>query len=101
MFEHEDDDLAIDAADEIEDKVKGRNLDDLISDYAAKQAMLLSATKKVIRDGKVVLIKKRTKKRRMSAKQKAALKKARLKSNTAASRAKRKKSNKLRQSKGL
>lgn len=101
MFEEEDDDLAIDAADGIESALKGKNVDEFITDYAAKQNLLLSAVKKVVRDGKVVTIKKRTKKRRMTPAQKAALKKARSKSNNAAARAKRKKSNRIRSKRGL
>jgi hypothetical protein len=101
FFEDEDDDLAMDIADAIMGATKGKSEDEIIANYAEKQAMLLSAVKKVVRDGKTVLIKKRTKKRRMSPAQKAALKKARLKSNTSAARANRKKSNRLRKSKGM
>lgn len=101
LFEDEDDDLAMEAADKLLDAIKGKSVDEVIANYAEKQAMLLSAVKKVVRDGKTVLIKKRTKKRRMSPAQKAALKKARRKSNSAAARASRKKSNRLRKSKGM
>jgi hypothetical protein len=101
LFEDEDDDLAVMAADAMEEAIKGQSVDEVIANYAEKQAMLLSAVKKVVRGGKTVKIKKRTKKRRMSPAQKAALKKARLKSNNAASRASRKKSNRVRKSKGM
>ena len=101
IFEEEDDDQAIEVAAQIERKIEDRNVNELIADYASKQELLLSAVKKVVRDGKVVTIKKRTKKRRMTPAQKAALKKARKKANNSAARAKRKKSNRLRKSKGM
>lgn len=101
IFDEEDDEQAIEVADLIERKIEDRNINELIADYAAKQELLLSAVKKVVRDGKVVTVKKRVKKRRMTPAQKAALKKARSKANNSAARAKRKKSNRLRQSKGL
>lgn len=101
MFEQEDDDLAIDAADEVERNLKRKNQSELIADYAAKQGMLLSAVKKVVRDGKVVRINKRPKKYRMTSARRAALKKIRKKSNTAAARAQREKSNRVRKNAGL
>nr|AKN37079.1 baseplate or tail tube [Vibrio cyclitrophicus]AKN38212.1 hypothetical protein [Vibrio splendidus] len=101
IFEEGDDDQAIEVADLIERKIEDRNIYELIADYAAKQELLLSAVKKVVRNGKIVTIKKRTKKRRMTPAQKAALKKARKKANNSAARAKRKKSNRLRKSKGI
>lgn len=101
IFEEGDDDEAIEVAAQIERKIEDRNVNELIADYASKQELLLSAVKKVVRDGKVVTIKKRTKKRRMTPAQKAALKKARKKANNSAARAKRKKSNRLRKSKGI
>lgn len=101
IFEEEDDDQAIEVAALIERKIEDRNIYELIADYAAKQELLLSAVKKVVRNGKIVTIKKRTKKRRMTPAQKAALKKARKKANSSGARAKRKKSNRLRKSKGM
>lgn len=101
LFEEENDTLAEKAGDAISDAIKSEPTDELIANYAEKQALLLSAVKKVVRDGKTVLIKKRTRKRRMSPAQKAALKKARKKSNSSAARANRKKSNRLRKSKGM
>ncbi|MFI3273231.1 hypothetical protein [Vibrio sp.] len=71
--------------------------DELITEYAVKAQLVLDATQKVVRNGKVKLIKKRTKKRRMSAKQKAALKKARRKANNSGARRERAKSMKKRQ----
>ncbi len=67
-------------------------------------AILEAAYKKtrVVRDGKVVIKKKRISgKVRLSAKQKAALKKARRRANSAAAKLKRKRSQKLRKKRGL
>lgn len=73
----------------------------LITRYAAG-GMILDAMQKVVRDGEVTWIQKKPKRKRiMSAAQKAALKKARMKSNTAAAKAKRKKSARVRKSAGL
>ncbi|EBA4459013.1 hypothetical protein ACEZ6Q_004450 [Salmonella enterica] len=58
--------------------------------------MLTEAFKKVVRNGEVKLIKKRLRKKRLTAAQKSALKKARRKSNTGAAKLARKKSMKLR-----
>ena len=73
----------------------------LITRYAAG-GMILDAMEKVVRDGEVTWIQKKPKRKRiMSAAQKAALKKARMKSNTAAAKAKRKKAMRVRKSAGL
>ena len=101
LFEDENDDVASEAADKLLVAIKAQAVDEVIANYAEKQAMLLSAVKKVVRDGKTVLIKKRTKKHRMSPAQKAALKKAQRKAHGSAARASRKKSNRLRKSKGM
>ncbi|MCU6339105.1 hypothetical protein KW823_21490 [Enterobacter quasiroggenkampii] len=58
--------------------------------------MLLEATKKVVRDGKVKLIKKRPRPKKLNSAQRSALKKARRKSHTSAARMKRRKSMKIR-----
>ncbi|QVJ82374.1 hypothetical protein JK004_17 [Cronobacter phage JK004] len=58
--------------------------------------MLTEAFKKVVRNGEVKLIKKRLRKKRLTAAQKSALKKARRKANTGAAKLARKKSMKLR-----
>ena len=102
LFEEENAAQAEKAGDAISEAIKGGSSDELIANYAEKQALLLSAVKKVVRNGKTVLIKKRTgRKRRMSPAQEAALKKAQKKSNSAAGRANRKKSMRLRKSKGM
>lgn len=75
--------------------------DELITEYAVKAQLVLDATQKVIRNGKVTLIKKRVKKRRMTAKQKAALKIARRKANNSGARRKRAKSMKQRQQRNM
>ncbi len=73
----------------------------LITRYAAG-GMVLDGMEKVVRDGEVTWIQKKPKRKRiMSAAQKAALKKARMKSNTAAAKAKRKKAMRVRKSAGL
>ena len=75
--------------------------DDLVVEYAVKAKLILDATQKVVRNGKVQLIKKRLKPRKMSSKQKQALKKARRKANNSGARRKRAKSMKLRKSRNL
>lgn len=77
--------------------------DDIINRFASRsgEAILEAGTRKVIRDGKIVIKKKRLKKVRLNAAQRAALKKARRKSNTAAARRVRKKSLRIRKSRGL
>lgn len=102
LFDDEDDEQAIEAASLLEDLIEKGSTDELIANYAEKQAMLLSSLRKVVRDGVVVKIKKRIgRKRKMSPAQKQALKKARKKSHGAASRAKRKKSSRVRKRNGL
>lgn len=80
--------------------------DDAITDYTVAggeggDAMLESSTFKAVRNGVVKLIRKRPKKRRMTSLQKAALKKARTKAHSSVANAHRKKSMKLRKSRGL
>ncbi|MFM7010563.1 MAG: hypothetical protein ACKO0Z_14750 [Betaproteobacteria bacterium] len=73
----------------------------LISRYSVG-GMVLDAMEKVVRDGEVTWIQKKPKRKRiLSAAQKAALKKARMKANTASAKAKRKKSARVRKSSGL
>lgn len=75
--------------------------DELIADFSVQEQVMTEAKAKVIRDGKAVWVNKPLKKRRISSAQRAALKKARAKSNTAAAKAKRKKSMRKRKSTGL
>lgn len=102
FIDDEDDDaLAVEVISAIKEKTKEESSDELIADFSMREALILSAVKKVVRNGKVKLIKKRVRPRRMSGAQRAALKKARSKSNNSAARAKRKKSNRLRARSGL
>ncbi|WCH25164.1 hypothetical protein [Aeromonas salmonicida] len=75
--------------------------DDTISAFAVRESMMMDAVVKVVRDGKLKLIRRPLRKKRLSAAQRAALKKARAKANTAASRTARRKSMRIRKSRGL
>jgi hypothetical protein len=75
--------------------------DEVITDFAIKPALIGEGLKRVIRDGKVSYIRTNRRKKRMSAKQKAALKKARMKANTGAAKLARSKSNRMRKQRGL
>ena len=75
--------------------------DQVVSNYAVSESLIMDATQKVVRNGRVQLKKKPTRKKKMSSAQKQALKKARKKSNTSAARKKRAKSNKVRKSRGM
>lgn len=79
----------------------GVDTDEAVAEFAVRESMMMEAKKKVIRDGKVKIINTKKRKRRMSAAQKAALKKARAKANTGAAKAARKKSNRMRKSRGM
>ncbi len=84
-------------------KLDGIDADDetLVSRFAARDQLVAEAMKKVVRGGKVKWIKKRTRKVRLTAAQRAGLKKARRKANTGAARLARKKAMKIRKQKGL
>jgi len=79
--------------------------DELVSGFAVSDDTILEAAYrrvKVIKNGKVVFRKKRIgKPKRLSAKQRAALKKARRKANTGAARKARQKAMRIRKSRGL
>lgn len=75
--------------------------DTLISEFSVREAMIMEATKKVIRDGKVKMIKKPVHKKKMSSAQKQALKKAQRKAHTASAKRARAKSMKARRSRGM
>ncbi len=100
-LENEDDDLLDSIASEVLEKSKEQSTSEMVADFAVKEALILSATKKVIRDGELKLVKTNRKKRKMTSAQKQALKKARKKSHSAAARAKRKKSNRKRAQRGM
>ncbi len=92
----------------LESALEDVDTDEALAEFAVRDAimlesadLLLEAKKKVIRNGQVTYIKKRTRKRRMTAAQKAALKKARRKANTGAAKAARKKSMRQRESRGM
>lgn len=85
----------------VESALSEKDADEAIAEFAVRESLMLEAVRKVIRNGEVKYIKKRTRKRRMTAAQKAALKKARRKANTGAARAARKKSLRARKSRGM
>lgn len=91
--------LAVHLTEKLDDTDKSD--DEIVSEYAVKAKLILDATQKVVRGGKVTLIKKRIKPKKMSSKQKQALKKARRKANNSGARRKRAKSMKLRQKRGM
>ena len=64
-------------------------------------AMLEAVSKKVVRDGKVTIIRKRPRPRRMTSLQKQALKKARRKAHTSIANTRRRKSIRIRKKRGL
>lgn len=75
--------------------------DDVISAFSVREAMMMDAVVKVVRDGQIKMIRKPLRKKRLSPAQRAALKKARAKANTAAARTARKKSLRIRRSRGM
>ena len=94
----DDDDAAEKAFKTATDAKSGKDDSELIADFSVRESMMLEAVKKVIRDGKVVKIKKRTTKKRQSPAQKQALKKARMKAHSSSAKASRRKSLKKRKS---
>lgn len=96
-----DDDASENVFDAVESSIQNASEDELISDFAHREKLIFESTKKVIRDGKVVIINTSKRKRKMTAAQKAALKKAQLKSHSSAANAARKKSLHLHESKNL
>ena len=88
-----DDDAAEEIALHVAEYTDGlEDQDQYIANYSVRENMMLEATRKVVRDGKVKLIKKPLRKRRLSSAQKQALKKARRKANTGAAKRARRKS---------
>jgi hypothetical protein len=85
------------------DKMQSVEEDDetLITNYAVSNAPIMESMIKVVRAGKVVLKKKRLRKVKLSAAQKAGLKIARRRAFTGAAKLKRKKSMKIRRKRGL
>ncbi|MQJ01483.1 hypothetical protein EI062_27360, partial [Escherichia coli] len=98
LADDEDDDAAADVG----ASIAGLDSDDRDELEAAfvvagtSDEMLTEAFKKVVRNGEIKLIRKRLRKKRLTAAQKSALKKARRKAQTGAAKLARKKSMKLR-----
>lgn len=88
-------------SEKLENLGEDKDEDELIAEFAVQETGMMEAKKKVIRNGETKWVNKPLKKRRLNAAQKAALKKARLKANSASARAKRKKSMRKRQSAGM
>lgn len=99
----EDDDAGLKLGTMLTDKLDNTEEDDdeIILRFAMPKGMITEAVAKVVRNGKVVFVRKKLKRKRISAAQRAALKKARRKSNSAAARFARKKSMKLRKSRNM
>lgn len=75
--------------------------DTIINKFAVRETMMLEATVKVVRDGQLKTIRRPLRRKRLSAAQRAALKKARTKAHSASARAARRKSLRIRKSRGL
>lgn len=101
MLDDESEEAALSVAEKIREATKASSVDELVADFSVHEELIASAMKKVVRNGKLKLIKKRTRKIRLSAPQRSALKKARLRANTSAAKAKRRKSNRIRSRAGL
>jgi hypothetical protein len=101
MLDDDNEEAALSVAEKLREATKSSSVDELVADFSVREELIASAMKKVVRNGKLTLIKKRTRKVRLSGPQRAALKKARLRANTAASKAKRRKSNRIRSRAGL
>ncbi|EGQ7810387.1 hypothetical protein I6Y99_004431 [Vibrio parahaemolyticus] len=99
MEENEDASEAVFNA--VKESTKAKDDAELIADFSVRETMMLEAKKKVVRDGEVKYVNKKTKKHRQTPAQKASLKKAQKKSNTSAAKAKRRKSNRVRKSHGM
>lgn len=96
-----DDEAAERVFNAVESAVSDSDDDELISNFAHREALILESKKKVIRDGKVVMVNKKKRKRRMTSAQKQALKKAQRKAHSSSAKAARKKSNRIRKSRGM
>lgn len=75
--------------------------DTLIGEFSVRETVMLESVVKVVRDGKVKMIRRPLRKKMLSSAQRAALKKARMKANTGAARLARRKSMKIRAKRGL
>lgn len=100
-IDDEDDDLLEVIAAAVIKATEEQDSDEMLADFAVKEALLLSSTEVRIRGGEVVRVKKKRRHKRASAAQRAALKKARQKAHSGAAKARRKKSMRMRQKRGL
>lgn len=98
-----DEDAAESLGDFISSKLEDnpKSDEDIISRFAVENGMVLEAVKRVVRDGQVKMIRVPTRRKRLSAAQRAALRKARKKANTASAKRARVKSMRKRASRGL
>ncbi|MBE0505912.1 MAG: hypothetical protein IBX50_04220 [Marinospirillum sp.] len=98
-----DDEAANDLGEFLAEKMEenSKSDDEIVSKFAVETGMIFESKKRVIRGGKVSFIKKRTRKVRLSAAQRAALKKARKKAHTSAAKRARLKSMRVRRSRGM
>ena len=105
FIDDEDDDAGAKLGEHISGKLTASEIDDdeVIMRHVTTQIgdAIFEATVKVVRNGKVVLKKKRIKKYRMSAAQRQALKKARRKANSSTARRNRRKSMRMRKQRNL
>ncbi len=100
-IDDENDDLLETISAAITKATEEQDSDEMLADFAVKESLLLASTVTRVKDGKVVRVKKPRRKKRQTAAQKSALKKARKKSHNAAAKAKRKKSMRIRNKRGL
>ncbi|MCZ4061259.1 hypothetical protein O3W44_22270 [Pantoea sp. LMR881] len=101
MIDEDDDDAAINVADGITGNVEDEDEAIAVYSVSGNDDAMLEANIKVVRAGQVILKKKRPRKLRQTAKQRAALKKNRLRSHTASAKMSFRKSMKVRKKRGL
>lgn len=104
FLNEEDDDAGLKVGEFLSEKLDNTEEDDeaLVARFTVQgNDAVFEAMVKKVRNGKVVLVRKKVKKVRLSAAQRAALKKARRKAHTGAARLARKKAMKVRKNRGL
>lgn len=97
----DEDDVAAESVMDALTAVDDDEEEEAITAFAIKSDLLLEAKVKVVRDGKVKLIPKKVRKKRLSGAQRSALKKARTKAHTSAAKIARRKSMKIRKKRGM
>lgn len=97
----DDDDASEAVYTAVESALEGQDSDELVADFGVRENLIMEAMKKVVRNGQVVTIKTKKKKRRMTSAQRSALKKARQKAHSSAAKARRRKARNIRKSRGL